>query len=155
ADEPVSSYRESFLSAVGRWMRKRRTLTASAAVALVLAVVGLSTFLVYSVRVQHQLKAAADQLRLEKEQTAAHRDNPDRWLERLVRTNRDFIATFSSQPLLQEPRLRDLRFRLLTSTREELLQIASESELLTAHPRIIALLAQTRLDLGTIYLVQG
>ena len=55
ADEPVTAWREPFVRRVRRWAKRNRTTVTSAAVALLVGVVGLSAVLAVQTRANAEL----------------------------------------------------------------------------------------------------
>src|SRR5260370_39155319 len=60
ADEPVIAWREPLVRLARRWARRNRTTVASAAVALIAAVVGLSALAAVQSRANRDLRIAND-----------------------------------------------------------------------------------------------
>ena len=122
ADEPVSAWREPLARRALRWARRNRTAVASAAVALVAGVVGLSAVLA----VQTQAKAALasslvreTQAKLElaaaNTDLARSRDAVQARYDLAVAAIQTFHTGVSEDFLLKEEAFKDLRNRLLKS----------------------------------------
>ena len=122
ADEPVSAWREPLARRALRWARRNRTAVASAAVALVAGVVGLSAVLA----VQTQAKAALasslvreTQAKLElaaaNTDLARSRDAMQARYDLAVAAIQTFHTGVSEDFLLKEEAFKDLRNRLLKS----------------------------------------
>jgi serine/threonine protein kinase len=122
ADEPVQAWRESAFARLRRWMRRRQTLVATMAVAVLVAVVGLAAVLYIQTRANEDLKSANFNLRLAN-RTA---QNANKNLERANQRERSrfdlalsAIKTFhtgvSEDFLLKEPQFEGLRAKLLAN----------------------------------------
>ena len=122
ADEPVSAWREPPARRALRWARRNRTAVASAAVALVAGVVGLSAVLA----VQTQAKAALARSLVRETQAkldlaaantdlARSRDAVQARYDLAVAAIQTFHTGVSEDFLLKEEAFKDLRNRLLKS----------------------------------------
>jgi serine/threonine-protein kinase len=113
ADEPVSAYREPLARRARRWARRNRTIVATAAVALVAGVVGLSAVLV----VQTQAKAdIARALVRETQARAALAESNAKVRARYVlaeKAIKTFHTGVSEDFLLKNEDFKELRTKLL------------------------------------------
>ena len=115
ADEPVSAWREPLSKRAGRWIRRHRTwLVATAATALV-TLVGLGAVATMQARANRNLKRHNAELEVANQHENAARSQA----EERFKLARDAIETYytgaSEDVLLKEPRLSDLRKKLLGS----------------------------------------
>jgi serine/threonine-protein kinase len=101
ADEPVAAYRDPLTTRLTRWGRRHRTLAATAAAALVAALVGLGAVLAVQARANAQLAAA--NRRVEQRYALA------------VEAVKTFHTGVSEDFLLKQDQFKPLRDRLLRS----------------------------------------
>jgi serine/threonine-protein kinase len=111
ADEPVSAWREPWPVRAQRWINRNRTLVTSAASAMLVALIGLSTATVL-------LQAANDRERAARALASEQRDRAEENY-RLARQAVDrYHTNVSEDVLLNEPGMEPLRKRLLEDARE-------------------------------------
>ncbi len=99
ADEPVSAWREPWTSRARRWTKRHRTLVASTAAALFVAVAGLSVGLVL-------IDAA-------RRREATANESANRRLDQTMEAIRDYYTGVSEEVLLGQSEFRALREKLL------------------------------------------
>jgi serine/threonine-protein kinase len=122
ADEPVSAWREPISRRVRRWANRNRTAVASAAVALVAGVVGLSAVLAVQTRAKAEVTRALAGERDANQALAAANQELARTSAKVkgrydlaVDAIKMFYTGVSEDFLLKEEKFKDLRDRLLTS----------------------------------------
>jgi serine/threonine-protein kinase len=93
ADEPVSAWREPLRVRAGRWVRKHRTVVATALAALSVAVVGLLAVAVVQAESRRRLAETNGQLETANTDLAQARDREAEGARRLAESNRQLEAT--------------------------------------------------------------
>jgi tetratricopeptide (TPR) repeat protein len=118
ADEPVTAYRDPRSRRVRRWAKRNRTIVATAAVALLAGVVGLSGVLA----VQTQAKADISRALVRETQARNALADANRKVQARYELAMDAIKTFhtgvSEDFLLKQEQFKELRDRLLKSAAE-------------------------------------
>jgi eukaryotic-like serine/threonine-protein kinase len=115
ADEPVSAWREPLTKRAVRWTRRHRTLLVAASAAALMMLVGLGAVATVQARANRDLKRHnADLTAANKREQAARSQAEARFA--LARDAIEAYHTGASEDvLLKEPRLKDLRNKLLGS----------------------------------------
>jgi eukaryotic-like serine/threonine-protein kinase len=106
ADEPVSAWREPLSRRAQRWGRRNRTVVATAAAAVLVALAGTAAVLAVQTRANRDLRAA-------NEQTRQERDLARQNFELARRAVDDYMTRVGQNPLLKEQGLHELRQELL------------------------------------------
>jgi serine/threonine-protein kinase len=106
ADEPVSAWREPIARRARRWGRRHRTMVATAAVAVLVALAGTATVLAVQTRANRELRAA-------RAQTLRERDLARENFDLSRRAVDDYLTRVGQHPLLKEQGLHALRQELL------------------------------------------
>ena len=106
ADEPVSAWREPMARRARRWGRRNRTVVATAAAAVLVALAGTGAVLAVQTRANLDLRAA-------NEQTRQERDLARQNFELARRPVDDYLTRVGQNPLLKEQGLHELRQELL------------------------------------------
>lgn len=113
ADEPVAAYRDPWTVRAGRWARKHRTLATSAAVFLIVALVGLATA---TVLIGHERDNTQDALKKAEANLRKAQDAVDR-----------FFVRVSEDKLLDQAGLQPLRRDLLATASDFFEAFAKEN----------------------------
>ena len=121
ADEPVSAWRDPIPERVRRWARRNRTLVMTSAVALVVALAGLSAVLVAQSRANWQLRLSRDAER-------EARETADTQTALAMEAVRDYYTGVSQDVLLKQPALTELRTKLLQTPQRFYLQFKTSLE---------------------------
>jgi serine/threonine-protein kinase len=106
ADEPVRAWCEPFSRRVRRWARQNRTVVATAAAAVLVALAGTASVLAVQTRANRDLRQANDQTRRE-------RDLARQNFVLARRAVDDYLTRVGQDPVLKEQGLHDLRQELL------------------------------------------
>jgi serine/threonine-protein kinase len=129
ADEPVTAWREPLPSRARRWVRRNRTAVTAAAVAVVVAMVGMASVLAVQTKANSDLKAANLDLananarttqanaglQAANERERASRDSAQRRFELARQAIEQYYTGASEDVLLKQPELKALRAKLLTT----------------------------------------
>jgi len=125
ADEPVFAWREPALERVRRWMRRRQTLVAVLAVAVLAALIGLAAVLIVQTRANSALKNANFELELANRRTQAANRNLASANEReqarfalALSAIKTFHTGVSEDFLLKEKQFDGLRAKLLAGAND-------------------------------------
>jgi serine/threonine-protein kinase len=106
ADEPVAAWREPFSRRARRWARRNRTMVATAAAAVLVALAGTATVLALQTRANQKLRAA-------NARTLRERDLAQQNFNLARRAVDDYLTRVGQNPLLKEQGLHELRQELL------------------------------------------
>jgi serine/threonine-protein kinase len=112
ADEPVSAYREPFSARVRRWLRRRRTLVAGVAAALVVAALGSSVAALLLSRAYDREHGARTLAQENEARAAQQRDRAERHFKH-AREAVDQLLTRVGEELADTPQAERLRRALL------------------------------------------
>jgi serine/threonine-protein kinase len=111
ADEPVTAWREPFPRRMRRWARRNRTVVATAAAAVLVALAGTATVLALQTQANRALHEA-------NRQTLRERDMARQNFDLARKAVDDYLTRVGENPLLKEHGLHDLRQELLGAALE-------------------------------------
>jgi serine/threonine-protein kinase len=147
ADEPVLAYQEPFTARVGRWVKRRRTLVASAAALLVTAVVFLGVIAVLEVRArqrseQEQADTARQYERAESLRQLAHGN-----LGRALRAVDEMLTRVADERLTNLPDFDEDRRELLQEAVKLYRELLQDN---STEPEVRLQTAQSHVRMGDI-----
>ncbi len=156
ADEPVTAWREPWSIRARRWMRRHRTLVASAAAVVLVGMLALS--IAYSRESAYNRKLRETNLELTdaNARVTRARSEADRRLDQTLQAIEDYYTGVGAEVLLGQKEFQPLRQRLLEKPRQFYEQMARELESSPSpDDRMKHLLAKGRFGLGRISLSLG
>jgi serine/threonine-protein kinase len=113
ADEPVSAWREPIVDRARRWMRHRRTAVTAAAVALVVATIGLASVLAVQAKANVDLTNANQKVTQSNVDLQAANERVRQRFDLAMEAINLFHSEVSEDLLLKEKQFEGLRARLL------------------------------------------